>query len=75
MFGQELGFPVDFLLGRVQEPVGGAVHDWFQEHQDHLQIAFEGARDQLRTAVECKKKVYDQHVRGLALKEDQLMLL
>lgn len=27
MFGQEPRLPVDFLLGQVQEPVGGVVHD------------------------------------------------
>lgn len=67
---------MDFLLCRVQESVGGAVQeDWFQEHQDHLPIAFEGARNQLRTAVECRKKVYDQHVHGPALKKGQLVFL
>lgn len=35
---------MDFLLGRVAEPAGGAVHKWIEEHQVRLQIAFEGAR-------------------------------
>ena len=43
MFGQELILPVNFPLGRVQDPVGGYVHEWVQEHQTHLQMAFEGA--------------------------------
>lgn len=32
MFGQEPRLPVDFLLGRVQEPVPGEVQDWVVEH-------------------------------------------
>lgn len=33
MFGQEPRLPVDFLLDRVQDPVGGEVNEWIQEHQ------------------------------------------
>uniref|UniRef100_A0A3Q3G5R5 Gypsy retrotransposon integrase-like protein 1 n=1 Tax=Kryptolebias marmoratus TaxID=37003 RepID=A0A3Q3G5R5_KRYMA len=33
MFGQEPRLPVDFLLGRVANPVAGTVHEWVQEHQ------------------------------------------
>lgn len=33
MFGQEPRVPIDFLLGRVPDPVGGDVHEWIQEHQ------------------------------------------
>ncbi|KAL2082751.1 hypothetical protein ACEWY4_022569 [Coilia grayii] len=35
MFGQEPRLPIDFLLGRVQDPVGRSVHEWLQEHQVH----------------------------------------
>ncbi len=48
MFGQEPRLPVDFLLGRVQEPVAGRVHEWVIEHQTRLQVAFEGARERAR---------------------------
>lgn len=41
MFGQEPRLPVDFLLGRVLEPVGGGTHEWILEHQTRLEIAFE----------------------------------
>ncbi|XP_042338496.1 uncharacterized protein LOC121939556, partial [Plectropomus leopardus] len=75
MFGQEPRLPIDFLLGRVQDPVAGAVHDWIQEHRTRLQIAFEGARDQLRVAAQRRKKNYDQHVRDDPLPEGQLVLL
>ncbi|KAI3376863.1 hypothetical protein L3Q82_000112 [Scortum barcoo] len=43
MFGQEPRLPVDFLLGRVQDPTPGMVQDWVVEHQARLQVAFEGA--------------------------------
>ncbi|KAJ7983636.1 hypothetical protein DPEC_G00374840 [Dallia pectoralis] len=32
----------DFLLGRVQDPVGGNIHEWIQEHQTRLQLALKG---------------------------------
>ncbi|KAB5565315.1 hypothetical protein PHYPO_G00239730 [Pangasianodon hypophthalmus] len=50
MFGQDPQLPVDFLLGRVREPVGGRVCDWIQEHQARLQTAFDGARERLAAA-------------------------
>lgn len=55
MFGQEPRLPVDFLLGRVHEPVGGNIHEWIQEHQTRLQLAFEGATERLRVAAERRK--------------------
>ena len=47
MFGQEPRLPVDFLLGRVPDQVGGAVHEWIQENQTKFQIAFQGAQERL----------------------------
>lgn len=56
MFGREPRLPVDFLLGRVGGPIGGNVHDWVQEHQALLQVAFKGAHERLKVAAErCKK--------------------
>lgn len=75
MFGQEPRLPVDFLLGRVQDPVHGHVHEWIREHQTRLQIAFEGARERLKSAAERRKNNHDQHVRDDPLKEGQLVLL
>lgn len=75
MFGQEQRLPVDFLLGRVQDPVGGYVHKWVQEHQTRLQMAFEGARDRLKAAAERRKTNHDQRVREVPLKEGQLVWL
>lgn len=73
MFGQEPRLPVDFLLGRVQEPVGGGVHEWIQEHQARLRVAFEGARERLRGAAERRKGNHDRHVRDVPLAEGQLV--
>lgn len=75
MFGQEPRLPVDFLLGRVQEPVAGSVHDWIQEHQARLQVAFQGARDRLRVAAERRKSHHDQRVQHAPLKVGQLVWL
>ncbi|KAK7881610.1 hypothetical protein WMY93_030019 [Mugilogobius chulae] len=75
MFGQEPRLPIDFLLGRVKDPVGGTVHEWVQEHQTRLQRAFDGARERLRLTASRRKVNYDQHVRNVPLKEGQLVLL
>lgn len=75
MFGQEPRLPVDFLLGRVTEPVGGEPHEWIQEHQARLQIASEGAQGRLRVAAERRKQNYDRHVRDVPLTEGQLVWL
>lgn len=75
MFGQEPRLPVDFLLGRVQNPVGGRVHEWIQEHQVRLQTAFDGARAHLEIAAARRKRNYDQHVRDAPLREGQLVFL
>ncbi|KAL2080567.1 hypothetical protein ACEWY4_024360 [Coilia grayii] len=75
MFGQEPRLPIDFLLGRVQEPVEGRVHDWILEHQTRLQVGFEGARERLRLATEQRKAQHDQHLRDAPLKEGQQVYL
>ncbi len=75
MLGQEPRLPADFLLGRVQEPVVGSVHDWVREHQTRLQVAFDGARERLQAAANKRKANYDQHVRGVPLIEGQLVFL
>ncbi|XP_048851412.1 uncharacterized protein LOC125720231 [Brienomyrus brachyistius] len=75
MFGQEPRLPVDFLLGRVAEPVSGHVHDWIEEHRTRLQLAFDGARGRLKMAAERRKKNHDQHVRDRPLSEGQLVLI
>lgn len=75
MFGQEPRLPVDFLLGRVQEPVAGRVHHWVEEHQARLQVAFEGARERLQAAAQHRKAKHDQRVREQPLVEGQLVYL
>ncbi|XP_049909748.1 retrovirus-related Pol polyprotein from transposon 412 [Epinephelus moara] len=56
MFGEEPRLPVDFLLGRAESPVGGSIHEWVQEHQAGLQVAFEGARERLQQAADHRKE-------------------
>ncbi|KAG1930572.1 interleukin-1 receptor accessory protein-like 1-A [Pimephales promelas] len=56
---QEPRLPVDFLLGRVPTPVAGSVNRWMLEHQDHLQVAFKGARGRLREAADYRKVRHD----------------
>lgn len=75
MFGQEPRLPVDFLLGRVQEPVSGRIHHWMEEHQARLQVAFEGARERLQAAAQNRKAKFDQRVREQPLTEGQLVYL
>lgn len=50
MFGQEAQLPIDFLLGRVEEPVQGPVHSWVQEHHKRLKVAYEEVRKRMQTA-------------------------
>lgn len=75
MFGQEPRLPVDFLLGRVQDPVPGGVQDWVVEHQARLRVAFEGARERLLAAASKRKERHDQRVRDLPFTVGQLVYL
>lgn len=75
MFGQEPRLPVDFLLGRVSNPVKGEVHDWMVEHQTRLQVAFDGAQDRLRIAAEHRKGYFDSCVRDVPLEVNQVVFL
>ncbi|RXN26456.1 Transposon Ty3-I Gag-Pol poly [Labeo rohita] len=75
MFGQEPRLPVDFLLGRVQEPFAGSVHRWILEQQDRLQVAFKGARERLGAAADRRKARHDLQVKEAPLKEGQLVYL
>ena len=73
MFGREPRLPIDFLLGRVQDPVRGEVQDWVVEHQARLNVAFEGARERLLTAAGRRKERHDQRVREVPLSVGQLV--
>lgn len=75
MFGREPRLPVDFLLGRVQDPVPGKVQDWVAEHQARLRIAFEGAHDRLLAAAGRRKERHDQRVHDAPLQVGQLVYL
>ncbi|XP_063731577.1 retrovirus-related Pol polyprotein from transposon 412 [Eleginops maclovinus] len=75
MFGQDPQLPVDFLLGRIQEPVSGSTNDWIVEHQTRLRHAFEGATRHLEASAAQRKKHYDKRVRESLLKEGQLVYI
>lgn len=75
MFGQEPRLPIDFLLGRVQEPVAGGIHHWVEEHQARLHVAFEGARERLQVAAQYRKAKHDQRVREQPLTEGHMVYL
>lgn len=70
MFGQDPQLPVDFLLGRVQEPMPGTVNEWIVEHQTLLQLAFQGAMECLELAAGRRK---DHRVKDASLQEGQLV--
>ena len=75
MFGQEPRLPLDFLLGTVPDPVAGTVHDWIDEHQARLQVAFQGAEGRLRAAAGKRKEAHDRQVKDLPLGEGELVYL
>lgn len=60
MFGREPQLPVDFLLGRVEEPTSGEVCNWVREHQRRLQVAVENARERMKQAATRRKDRADQ---------------
>lgn len=75
MFGREPRLPIDFLLGRVQDPMPGEVVDWLVEHQARLEVAFGNARERLLVAAERRKERHDQGVRPSPLQVGQLVYL
>lgn len=75
MFGPEPRLPVDFLLGRVQDPVPGETQDWVAEHQARLQMAFENARERLLAAAGRRKERHDARVMDAPLLEGHLLYL
>lgn len=75
MFGQEPQLPVDFLLGWAQDPHGAGVGRWIQEHQMHLQVAFNCARERMKTVAQIQKKKHDSKVREDHLEEHQLVYI
>uniref|UniRef100_A0A8C5BVU7 Gypsy retrotransposon integrase-like protein 1 n=1 Tax=Gadus morhua TaxID=8049 RepID=A0A8C5BVU7_GADMO len=75
MFGREPRLPVDFLLGRVQDPEPGDVQNWMTEHQARLRVAFENARGRLLAAAGQRKERHDRHVREAPLQVGWLVYL
>lgn len=75
MFGREPQLPVDFLLGRVRDPVPGEVEDWVAEHWTRLNVAFHHAQEHLLAAAGRRKEPHDRGVREVPLQEGQLVYL
>ena len=75
MLGQEPRLPVDFLLGRVEEPTVGSICEWVQEHQTRLRLAFEGVRERFQVAANSRKARHDAHVHDLPLADGQRVCL
>lgn len=75
MFGREPRLPIDFLLGRVQDPMPGEVQDWLVEHQARLKVAFGNARERLLVAAGRRKERHDQGVRHSPLQVGQWVYL
>ncbi|XP_062404413.1 uncharacterized protein LOC134094507 [Sardina pilchardus] len=71
MFGQDPQLPVDFLLGRVQEPEQGHVCEWVREHQLRLNVAFQNAAERLQVAASKRKERHDQKIQCEPLTEGQ----
>jgi len=73
--GQEPRLPVDFLLGRIQDPVPGRVQEWVAEHQARLRFTFDGAREKMLAAAGRRKERHDQRVIEAPLPVGQLVYL
>lgn len=59
MFGQDPQLPVDFLLGRVQEPEKGTVCECIQERQRSMGVVFQGAREWLQVTALRRREWHD----------------
>lgn len=73
MFGRELGLPVDFLLGRIEDPVPGEVQNWVLQHQARPRVAFDGPHEQLLVAAGREKERHNQRVHEAPLEVGQLV--
>ncbi|KAM6892521.1 retrovirus-related Pol polyprotein from transposon 412, partial [Xenentodon cancila] len=75
MFGREPQLPVDFLLGRIKEPVAGEARHWVSEHMRRLQVVIVGARERMRLAAVGRKERADKHAMEEALPAGQMVYL
>ena len=67
MFGEKPLLPIDFLLGRVQEPVRGTATQWMEEHQRRLRTAYEGARKHMQEAATRRGERHNAQVKDTGL--------
>lgn len=75
MFGREPKLPIDFILGKDQEPIRGTVQDWVMEHASRLKVAFAGANARLTANAGRRKERHDLRVRDVPLRVGQLVYL
>lgn len=75
MFGRDPQLPVDFLLGRIEEPIAGDVCHWIAEHQRRLQVAADGARERMRRVAEQRKEYADRTHQAKVLPAGQKVYL
>ncbi|XP_077947562.1 uncharacterized protein LOC144388873 isoform X2 [Gasterosteus aculeatus] len=66
---------VERTTNLIQEPIGGTIGDWLQEHQMRLQTAFDGAKERIQAAARLRKERHDQHVAGGNLTEGEMVYL
>ena len=71
MYGEKPLLPIDFLLGRVQEPVRGTVTQWIEEHQRTLRTAYEGARRHMQEAATRRGERHNAKVKDTGLLVNQ----
>lgn len=75
MFGREPQLPVDFLLGRIEEPISGEACSWIHEHQRRLQVVTESAKERMRLAAAQRKERADRHAEEDILPTGQTVYL
>lgn len=51
------------------------MHEWVQEHQNRLQVAFSGAQERLKVMAEKRKVKHDQCIHDIPLAEGRLVYL
>ena len=76
MFGRTLKLPLDIVLGIPiveQEPTSH--QNYAQKLHSRLQWAYQKAQDNNKRESECHKRYYDQRMRCMKLKPDDLVMV
>lgn len=76
MFGRQPQLPVDFLLGSSgEEPSGGSVEDWINEHQHNMKEAYGQVRERLQERLERRNLKHDVGIQDVGFREGELVYL